>query len=295
MKKIFLQAFDFLLFSNVFMALCAVAQGLVTFYLLGSKPVVAVLGLLFTSTLGIYNFSILFPKPQNPENSQYKRVRWFFSHYRLMATFTIVCLLSLVPLFFLISIESRILLIFLGVISFAYGVPLFTIGEQKFSLRNIPGLKQFLITLVWTMSTVLLPIMEAQHAHLATISMRDTTILIAKRFLLIGALTVPFDIRDLFEDRQSGLKTVPVMWGEKKAYLFCQVLLAGYIALLFLFRNEGFNPDFFALALTAVLAGWLIFKSTWEKNEYYYFFYIDGVLILQYLFLLLFNWAWTFF
>ncbi|HZY35889.1 MAG TPA: UbiA family prenyltransferase [Mucilaginibacter sp.] len=293
MKKIFLQAFDFLLFSNVFMALCAVAQGLVTFYLMGSKPVDAVLGLLFTSTLGIYNFCILFSKPQSPEKSPYKRVRWFFSHYRLMVTFTIVCLLSLIPLFFLISIESRILLIFLSILSFAYSIPLFTFGEQKFGLRNIPGLKQFLITLVWTMSTVLLPVMEAQHTHLTSISLRDTTILIAKRFLFIAALTIPFDIRDLFEDRQSGLKTVPVMWGEKNAYLFCQILLAGYIVLLFLFRDQGFNADFFALAITAALAGWLIFKSTWERNEYYYFFYVDGVLILQYLFLLLFNWAWT--
>jgi 4-hydroxybenzoate polyprenyltransferase len=292
MKKAFLQAFDFLLFSNVFMSLCAVAQAMVTFYLIGSKPVGVVLALLFTSTLGIYNFSILFPKPQNPDKSPHKRVRWFFSHYRLMVTFTIVCLLTLAPLFFLVTIESRILLIFLSLLSFAYGIPLFTIGDQKFGLRNIPGLKQFLITLVWTMSTVLLPIMEAQHAHLATISIRDTTILLAKRFLLIAALTVPFDIRDLFEDRQLGLKTVPVVWGEKKAYLFCQVLLAGYVILLFLFRSEGFNADFFALTLTAVLAGWLIFKSTWEKNEYYYFFCLDGILILQYLFLLLFNWAW---
>jgi 4-hydroxybenzoate polyprenyltransferase len=128
---------------------------------------------------------------------------------------------------------------------------------------------------------------------LTSISLRDTTILIAKRFLFIAALTIPFDIRDLFEDRQSGLKTVPVMWGEKNAYLFCQILLAGYIVLLFLFRDQGFNADFFALAITAALAGWLIFKSTWERNEYYYFFYVDGVLILQYLFLLLFNWAWT--
>jgi len=277
------------------MALCAIAQGLVTFYLLGSKPVGIVLGLLFTATLGLYNFSILFPKPENPENSQHRRVRWFFSHYRLMATFTIVCLLSLVPLFFMVSVESRILLIFLGIISFAYNVPLFAIGDQKFSLRNIPGLKQFLIALVWTLSTVLLPVMEAQHAHLANISIRDTTILVAKRFLLFGALTTPFDIRDLFEDRKSGLKTLPVMLGEKNAYIFCQALLAGYVVLLFLFRQEGFNANFFALTITAILAGWLIFRSTWEKNEYYYFFYVDGVLILQYLFLLAFNWAWRFF
>jgi len=295
MKKIFQPVFDFLLFSNVFMGLCTVAQGLVTFYLIGSKPVVPVIWLLFTSTLGIYSFSILLTKPTHPDKSPYKRVRWFFSHYRLMVTFTIVSLLSLIPLFFLISIESRILMVFLSIISFFYSIPIFAIGDQKFGLRNIPWLKQFLITLVWTMSTVLLPILEAQHFHLTSISMRDTTILIAKRFLFIAALTVPFDIRDLFDDRKSGLKTVPVVWGEKNAYLFCQVLLAGYVVLLFLFRNNGFNPNFWALTITTVLTGWLIFKSKWKKDEYYYFFFMDGVLILQYLVLLLFNWLSVYF
>jgi 4-hydroxybenzoate polyprenyltransferase len=289
MKKIIKPVFDFLLFSNVFMSLCAVAQGLVTFELIGSKPVYTVIALLFTSTLGIYNFCILVSKPQHPERSPLLRVRWFFAHYRLMVTFTIVSILLLVPLFFLISTESRLLLIFLGIISFFYGIPIFSFGEQKFGLRNIPGLKPFLITMVWTMSTVLLPVLEAQDLHLTAISMHDTTILIAKRFLFVGALTIPFDIRDLFEDRRLSLKTIPVILGEKGAYLFCQVMLIGYVILLFLFRSNGFSLDFWALTLTAVLAGWLIFKSKWEKNEYYYFFYLDGVLILQYVVLLLFN------
>jgi 4-hydroxybenzoate polyprenyltransferase len=289
MRKLLQPSFDFLLFSNVFISLCAVAQGLLTFHLIGSKPIYPALGLLFTSTLGIYNFSILISKPKHPEQSPYRRIRWFFSHYRLMVTFTIVSILSLIPLFFLIATASKILLIFLAILSFGYGLPLFTIGEQKFGLRNIPGLKLFMITLVWTMSCVLLPILESQATHLATISMRDTTILIAKRFLFICALAIPFDIRDLFEDKQSGLKTIPVAWGEKNAYLFCQVLLIGYVVLLFLFRNNGFTTDFWALTLSVVLTGWLIFKSKWEKNEYYYFFYMDGVLILQYLFVITFN------
>ncbi|TWR23875.1 hypothetical protein FPZ43_18970 [Mucilaginibacter pallidiroseus] len=271
------------------MALCAVAQALVTFHLIDANPVPEVLGLLFTSTLGIYNFSILLSKPKYPQKSPYRRVRWFFSHYRLMVTFTIVSLLTLVPLFFMISTQSRVLLIFLSILSFCYSLPLFSLGNQKFGLRNIPGLKPFLITVVWTLSCVLLPIFEAQDNHITDISMRDIAILIAKRFLLIGALTVPFDIRDLFQDRQMGLKTIPVAWGEKNAYLFCQFLLGGYIILLFLFRHNGFNADFFALTLTAVLTGWLIVKSTWEKNEYYYFFYLDGVLILQYVMLVAFS------
>jgi 4-hydroxybenzoate polyprenyltransferase len=289
MKKLLQPVFDFLLFSNLFMAICAVAQGLVVFHLIGSAPIFSILGVLFVSTVAIYNFSILLTRPKNPDKSENRRIRWFFGHHRLMVTITIVCILSLIPLFFLVSTESRLLLIFLSVISFAYSLPLFTLGDQKFGLRNIPGLKQFLITLVWTMSTVLLPILEAQDLHLTDINLRDTTILLAKRFLLIAALTVPFDIRDLFEDRESGLKTIPVVVGEKRAYLFCQVLLAGHIILLFLYRNNGLNKDFIALSLTAILAGWLIFKSKWKRNEYYYFFYLDGVLILQYVMLVLFS------
>ncbi|MBK0380398.1 hypothetical protein I5M19_13825 [Mucilaginibacter sp. SD-g] len=271
------------------MSLCAVAQALVTFALIYSKPVFTVTCLLFTSTLGIYNFSILLTKPKHPEESAYKRVRWFFAHYRLMVTFTIVSLLSLIPLFFLLSIESRILLVFLSVLSFGYSLPLFSIGEQRFGLRNIPGLKSLLITFVWTLSCVLLPVLEAQDLHLADVSIRNLTILVAKRFLFIGALTIPFDIRDLFHDRQTGVKTIPVAWGEKNAILFCQLLLGSYIVLLFMFRNSGFNADFLALSLSAVLTGWLIFKSKWERNEYYYFFFMDGVLILQYLLLVVFN------
>jgi 4-hydroxybenzoate polyprenyltransferase len=289
MKKLTHSVFDFLLFSNVFMAICAVAQGLVVFYLIGSKPLYTICALLFVSTIVVYNLAILLTAPKNPGKSDNKRVRWFFAHHRLMVTITIVSVLCLVPLFFLVSTESRILLIFLAIISIAYSLPLFTLGDKKFGLRNIPGLKQFLITLVWTMSTVLLPVLEAQDMHLTSVSLRDTTLLLAKRFLFIAALTVPFDIRDLFEDRESGLKTVPVVIGEKRAYLFCQVLLAGYIVLLFLYRNNGFNTDFFALTSTALLAGWLIFKSKWQRNEYYYFFYLDGVLILQYVILVVFN------
>src|SRR5665213_3513255 len=114
-------------------------------------------------------------------------------------------------------------------------------------------------------------------------------LLVPLRFLFIATLTVPFNISDLFQDKQSGLKTVPTVWGEKNAYLFCQVLLAGYIVLLFLFEDSGLNRDFWALTLTALLTGWLIFKSRREKNEYYYFFYLDGVLILQFVLLVVFR------
>ncbi len=289
MRKLFVATFDFLLFSNVFMSLCAVAQALVTYILIEAKPNYPVLGILFCSTLFIYNFSILITKPQHPEHSPFKRVHWFFGRYKLMVAITVLSAILLLPLFFLVSSQSKVLLIVLSILSVGYGMPLFSSGKQKFGLRNIPGLKLLLIGLTWTLSVVLLPILEARNVDHLVISKTDILLLTSKRFLFITAMAIPFDIRDLFQDRKLGLKTIPVVFGEKNAYLLCQILLAGYLVLLFLFRDHGFNTTFFALTLTVLLMGWLIFRSNFKKNEYYYFFYLDGVLILQYVLLVFFT------
>lgn len=286
MNKYLRQALDCLLFSNIFIALCAVAQGLVTYQLLGTKPEKHVLGLLFCSTLALYNFSILLSKPAKPEKSPFRRVRWIFSHYRLMITLTMIAVFSILPLVFFLNASSQILLVSLALISVAYSLPIFSINDKHFGLRNIPGVKLFLIAAVWSLSCVLLPILELESSIEASVSMNDSILLIAKRFLFIAAITVPFDIRDLFQDKTNELKTIPVILGEKKALLICQGLLAIYLVLLFLF-TKSIDSNFLGLMLTIVLSGWLIFKSKWQKNEYYYFFYLDGTMIVQFLMLFL--------
>jgi len=288
MNKYTRQSLDLLLFSNIFIALCAVAQGLVTYHLLEVKPDKYILALLFSSTLALYNFSILLAKPQKPENSPFRRVRWIFSHYRLTITLTIISILSIIPLIFFLSSSSIILLVGLALISVSYSLPFFSFQDKRYSLRNIPGVKLFLIALIWSLSCVLLPILEMESNNETAISLNDTMILIVKRFLFIAAITVPFDIRDLFQDKSNDLKTIPVILGERKALLVCQGLLAAYLILLFMF-TDSLNSNYFALTLCTIITGWLIFKSKWEKNEYYYFFYLDGTMILQFLILLIFS------
>ncbi len=283
MVKYMRQSLDFLLFSNIFIAVCAVAQGLVTYQLLGARPDEHVLAILFCATLSLYNFSIFLSKPRDPAASPFRRVRWIFSHYRLMITITLISILSVIPLFLFLSMTAKLLLVFLAAVSVAYNMPVFTVNDKKFSLRNIPGIKLFLIALVWSLSAVMLPILELESHH-SVVPARDTILLVAKRFLLVAAITVPFDIRDLFQDKLYELKTIPVLLGERRAYLFCQFLLAAYVAMLFLFTRD-FGSNFLALTLTVVLAGWLIFKSDLKKNEYYYFLGIDGILLLQFLLL----------
>jgi 4-hydroxybenzoate polyprenyltransferase len=288
MNKYLKQTLDFLLFSNIFIAFCAVSQGMVTYWLLQAKPDEHVLGLLFCSTLALYNFSILLSKPGKPENSEFRRVRWIFSHYRLVITLTIISAIAIIPLSYFLNTSSKILLIGLGLISIAYNLPIFTINDKQFGLRNIPGVKLFIIAMVWASSCVLLPILEIDSNNDASITINETILLFSKRFLFIAAITVPFDIRDLFHDKSNELKTIPVILGEKNSLLICQGLLAVYMFMLFTL-TEKIDGDFFALSLTIILSGWLIFKSKWKKNEYYYFLFLDGTMILQLLMLLLFS------
>ena len=293
-KRTFRQSLDFLLFSNIFIALCAVAQAAVTYHLLGARCDEYVLALLFCSTLALYNFSMFLAKPANPKNSPFRRVRWIFDNYRMMITITLVAILSIIPLLFFLTTASKLLLLFLGAISVAYNIPLFSMNDQKFGLRNVPGLKLFLIALIWSLSCVLLPIVEISNRHLITVSASDTIVLIAKRFLFVCAITVPFDIRDLFQDKKYELKTIPVVFGERKAYLFCQLLLVIYLLLLLMF-TRSVDAHFVGLTLTIILTGWLIFKAEFEKNEYYYFLYLDGTMILQFVMIVLMEALWSLF
>ncbi|MES2827156.1 MAG: hypothetical protein V4687_03345 [Bacteroidota bacterium] len=232
---------------------------------------------------------MLLAKPKKPEESPYIRVRWIFSHHRLIISITLISILCLIPLGLLyLSIESKLLMIFTGLIAIGYNIPFLTLNNQRIGLRNIPGIKLFLIAMVWAVSCVLLPIMELQHSNQLNISPTNTLLLVFKRFLFIAAITIPFDIRDLFQDKLYALKTIPVMLGERKAYIFCQFLLLGYLLLLLLFRQAEYT-DIAAVVLNLMITGWLIFKSNIKKNEYYYFFYLDGTMLLQYLLLLLFS------
>ncbi|MFA6275216.1 MAG: hypothetical protein WC622_00595 [Pedobacter sp.] len=285
LKKALFSILDFLLFSNLFIAVCAVAQGLVTYYLLKLPPDIYVLAFVFFSTLLIYNLSMLLSKPKEPQKSPFKRVRWIFSHHRLIISITLIAILCIIPLGLLyLSFQAKLLMGFVGLIAVAYNFPFLSLNQKKIGLRNLPGIKLFLIAFVWSISCVLLPIVELENNRNVVIPLGETLLLVAKRFLFICAITIPFDIRDLFQDKLYELKTIPVMLGEKKAWIFCQALLGAYLILLVLFTKH-INLDVIGLALTIFLTGWLIFKSNFKRNEYYYFFYLDGTMLLQFVIL----------
>lgn len=70
-------------------------------------------------------------------------------------------------------------------------------------LRNIPGLKLFLIAFSWAGITVLFPLIQ----NYMSIRITDWITFI-QRFLFVLVITIPFDIRDINYDNNE-LKTLP--------------------------------------------------------------------------------------
>ncbi len=263
------------------------AQGGLTYLLLRQPINLHVVGLLGTATLFLYNFSMVLSRPAGGINSPHRRSRWIFSHFRLIQAITVLSAVSLIPFALQLSPGGFGLLCGTGLVALFYGLPVFKGNRQSHGLRGIPGAKLFIIALVWTISCVCLPLVEIQNAG-ETVSSADFFLLAAKRFLFITAITIPFDIRDFFQDRKFQLKTIPVLFGVEKANRVCQLLMALHVMLLLLYIDKMDLPAIGLIAVT-ILASWLIFKSKWEKNEYYYFFFLDGTLLLQFLSVFLLN------
>jgi len=254
------------------------AQVGLTYLLLGAPIDYLIVFFTGCGTLFLYNFSMIMAKPANPLSSPYRRVHWIYSHYRLVLTLSTLSVLIMIPLAFSLTTSTLALLAFTGLIAISYNRPLF----KTFSnLRNLPGAKLFIISLVWTLSCVCVPITELNASGHET-PWTDTLLLATKRFMFITAITIPFDIRDLFQDKKYNLKTLPVLLGGKKSLIFCQTLLILYIIILLVFVDQVSFATI-GLVLVTLVTSWLIFKSKWEKNEYFYFLFLDGTLILQFL------------
>ena len=272
---------DLVLFSNVFIAFCAIAQGAMTYRLLSLPVDRTVLAVLGCATLALYNFSMILARPAQPELSPYRRVRWIFRHEGSLWWWTGIALTVAFAFSLQFHIESLFLLLTMGAMGMAYNVPfLRDDAGRKFGLRQIPGLKLFYIGLVWAMSCVLLPVAEAHHNGWL-VPWSQVAELMGWVFLFVVAITIPFDVRDIYQDRHYGLKTLPVIFGVRTAYVLCGVLLA--IHLVWLLASDYALEIRLPLAVVSVTSAIVILWPTSRKGTYYYFLLLDGMLILQFL------------
>ena len=162
---------------------------------------------------------------------------------------------------------------------------------QFIRMREITYLKVFTVAFGWTFITVVIPLLPV----LGSISGKELAIIILRRFLFIYAITIPFEIRDMERERRFGNISLPMIYGIRKMkavgiimlVLFC--ILSAVQEKYFLFDVASRKPIFFPLLASAATAAFLIVFASDKKTNWYYKFWTDGTMILQFLLLLLFS------
>jgi hypothetical protein len=260
------QLFYFYVNSSIHVAIAAYALTWVTLLEYNLKYDKNSLYFVFFATITGYNFVKYFGVAK-------------FHHRRLadwlkaIQLFSLIAFIILAYYAFQLLVNSKILIVLLGVITFLYAIPLlpkkYFVDDQS-NLRQISGLKVYVIALVWSLSTVVLPLIQNEIEIGA-----DAVVTCFQRFFYIIVLMLPFEIRDLNYDSLK-LGTIPQRIGVKRTKIIGIFLLILFFFLEY-FKNEIDTKSLtILLIITFVTALFLAFSNK-NQSKYYSAFWVESL------------------
>jgi hypothetical protein len=150
-------------------------------------------------------------------------------------------------------------------------------GAKNFKgLRGLPGLKLFLIALVWAGMTVLFPLRAGDVPFRV-----GEWVVFIQRFLLILAITLPFDIRDLQFDAE-GLATLPQTLGIANSKKVAFVALAAFALLFYAVQYFDEAERHAGIAIAFVSAAFVVSSGKYQRR-YFSAFWVEAIPIAWYL------------
>jgi hypothetical protein len=184
---------------------------------------------------------------------------------KLIQIFSLLCFLAL--LYFAFQQEFKILLVsaIFGVFTLLYAIPL---GRNRQNLRNIGGIKIFIIAVVWAGVVVILPLINE-------VSFQEISFSFFQRFFFVIAITLPFEIRDLKYD-SGNLNTIPQQIGIANTKKIGYILL-GIMLLLEFLKPYSSAINFIALGFALLSSAYFIKVAEVDQGAYYSAFWVEGI------------------
>jgi 4-hydroxybenzoate polyprenyltransferase len=293
----FKRSLSFLVYSNLFIAACALALCAETFLLLQLPPSIDwFLLLLPLSTLFVYGLHYFRKtgKSQSDARLDWCRKNKLVLLFLLAASgigvaaavvyyrkeiFLINGNLNYINLFFFLVIP---------LLSLGYSHPF--IPRMKKGIRQVGWLKLVLLSFIWSFTTTLLPVLMINNQEVLPHTFLQLSILFLHRFFFVAGLCVLFNINDVKEDEADGVKTIAVMLGPEKTlargkWLF--FLLNTIFAILLLAVFTLYYPLFYiavSIPVALVFLQFRYFKT--GTNEADFVLRTDGLMIVQALLLI---------
>ena len=267
--KVLKQLLDFYINSSVHVALAVYALSWVTLKKFDINYDSSVLWFNFYATITGYNFVKYFgiAKWHHRSLASWLRVTQVFS----LGCFILMCYYALQ-----LAEESLVLIAIFGGVTFLYAIPFLPkkwyLDAQQ-NLRDISGLKVYIIALVWSGVTVILPLVNNEVGF-----SEDVIVSVLQVFIFVIALMLPFEIIDLRYDSLK-LATIPQKIGVKRTKLL------GIVLLLIFYFSEFFkdaiqtNYLITQLIVCLVLAVFILFANQ-NRTKYYTSFWLEALPVL---------------
>jgi len=188
-------------------------------------------------------------------------------YHKNIQFFSILALLIALYHSSFLSTDTLIFMMVMVVMTGLYAVPVLPHAKN---LRNLGGLKIFIVALVWAGTTVVLPVVSNSTALYG-----DIIIETIQRFLLVLLLLIPFEIRDLAYDSPD-LKTLPQRFGVTKTKLFGLFTLIVFYALTFL-KDTLLGIDIIGKGLLFLTLVFFIVATKRHQNQYFASFWVEAI------------------
>ncbi|TPV34209.1 hypothetical protein FJ651_08615 [Paucihalobacter ruber] len=270
--------FEFYLNASVHVALAAVSLTLITAYEFAIKPDISLILFVFFATISAYNFVKYF----GIDKAHFK-VRT--SNLNLIFWSSLCCVILAGYFMMFLKTEALAVIAVSGLITWFYAFPkspFRLLSKDIRNLRMIPGLKVYLVALVWSLITFMLLLVENDVELLLLI-----WISFVQRFLILVVLILPFEIRDLQFDSLK-LQTIPQKIGVKNTKLVGFIMILA-IAILEYVKQQDATVYRLSLLTILIISAVFLFFSRKNSNQVYTGFWVESIPVIWLVLMLLFK------
>lgn len=277
---------DFIIYGNLFVA-ASVVSALWLTCLQWGLPVKMDSLVLFVYSATVFDYTLqrMMSTRQIDREVPTALMSWMQSHVRV--EIVLLTASGVASFVFLLQVPVRIYppLLIVAFPALLYAFPL-VFRKYSFRLRENAWLKIGTVAFVWAAVSVVLPYFYYE-VHLPA---KQWIIPFLERFLLILALILPFEIRDMAIDKAYQFSNVAQRLGKKKTLRLAAAMVIS-VFLLEVGRLLPLDPDDFPF-LIAFFAGsiytlLLLGKSRESGSDYFFLIFLDAVPIFIVVLLLL--------
>ncbi|MBW2962695.1 hypothetical protein KW502_12925 [Mesonia sp. JHPTF-M18] len=251
--------FKFYIDSSIHVSLAVCALVLTTTYVFDITVSLELLAFVFLSTITGYNFV----KYAGLAGLHHRTLT---KNLQAIQSFSFLNFILLVWLAFHVPLNVLIISGGLGLFTLLYAIPFLPQGKN---LRSLKTLKIFIIAFVWAVTAIMLPLEKFELILSITTLWRFLQI-----FVLILALMLPFEIRDLTYDNNE-LKTIPQLIGVLKTKHLGYLLLVCFFLFEFLISTKWSN--LISALLISLVTSIMIYFSSKEQSKYYASFWVESI------------------